>query len=637
MTASGYAGQILKIDLSSNKIQKEPSSWYTERLIGGRGIAAGLYWKNVPHDTDSLDPENCLICTNGPLTGFSGIASSRCAIVGKTRLSGINRFCYGSLGGKWGVLLKFAGYDGLIVTGRAAKPVFISIDNNNVNILDASGLWGLTVFDTIRVLKTNNVYKTGILTIGPAAENLVNFSCLVSDDGSTASGGLGIIMGSKNLKAILVSGDKRPKAYDNNRLQELLRPVREISKTIPGEKLPWVIKGFNKKAICFGCGLGCDRRTYTEQGGDAYKFLCQSAVFYKNFAMKYYQENSLAHKAQIIATRLCDNYGLDTAVIQPVIEFLSICYDRMILDSHKTWLDISKIGSVEFITDLIHKISMKIGYGKLLADGLFNAAAESGTEAIDVLSECVATKGSETKDYDPRMIITTSLIYATEPRRPIQELHEISRVLRLWLNWIIKKDDLQISGGDFQNIAEISWGGKIAADFSTNEGKALAAKKIQDWANLKESLILCDRSWSNFSRSFITDKALITEIFNAVTGMGLKYFDLELYGEKIFNLQRAILLREGWQGRSDDMLLDYLHIKPLKEGELPFNREALVPGKNLESISKVNSIVSSEAFESLKDDYYRLRGWNIQTGIPEENLFFKFGLDDIFINKNKII
>lgn len=616
MPEPGYAGKILKIDLTTRMITTSPSDFYVKRFIGGRGLALKLYWDNVAPHIDSTDPENCLIYTNGPLTGFSGIASSRCAIVGKTRLSDINRFCYGSLGGKWGVLLKYAGYDGLIVTGRAEEPVSISIDNNQVSIFDSTELWGLPAFDTFRVLKRAYNQKTGILTIGPAGENLVNFSCVVADDGSTASGGLGIIMGSKNLKAILISGDKRPIAYDYLKLQTLLRPLRRFSKNSPVEKLPWVINGRNKKDICFSCGLGCDRRQYTGKDGEKNKFLCQSAVFYKTMAMKYYNDDKLAQDAQEYATRICDNFGLDTAVIQPVIEYLSICKSREILDDNKTGLDLSSIGSIEFISDLIKTISMKIGYGKLLAQGLFHAAAESGPDALDVLSECVATKGGETKDYDPRMIITTSLIYATEPRRPIQQLHEISRVLRLWLNWINNKDDLQLSGEAFQRIAQTSWGGSIAADFGTYEGKALAAKMIQDWAYLKESLILCDRSWSNFSRSFITDRALIADIYNAVTGQGIKSTDLEQYGETFFNLQRAILLREGWKGRSDDVLLDYLFKKPLLEDELPFNREALVPGKDLKPMTKINSIVNSDEFELLKDKYYKLRGWNIKTGIP---------------------
>ncbi|NLD38315.1 MAG: hypothetical protein GX654_15745 [Desulfatiglans sp.] len=628
MTTDGYAGQILKVDLSGNIITKEHSSWYTERFIGGRGVAAGLYWNNVSPYIDSIDPANCLICTNGPLTGFSGIASSRCAIVGKTRLTGINRYCYGSLGGKWGVLLKFAGYDGLIVTGRSEKPVIISIEDDKVTVLDASEIWGLSVFDTFRLFKKKYNQKTGVLAIGPAGENLVNFSCLVADDGSTVSGGLGIIMGSKNLKAILVSGNKRPNAYHNIRLQELLRPVRASSKATPCEKLPWVIKEVNKKDICFSCGLGCDRRTYSEESGERYKFLCQSAVFYKNMAMRYYNDENRAHKSQLCATRLCDNYGLDTAVIQPVIEFLSICHDRQILDDNITGLELSKIGSLEFIGDLIHKISMKIGYCETLANGLFYASEQLGPNAVDVLSECVATTGGETKDYDPRMIITTSIIYATEPRRPIQELHEISRVLRLWLNWVKGKEDLQLSGGDFENIAEISWGGRDASDFSTNKGKALAAKKIQDWSYLKESLILCDRSWSNFSRSFVTDRSLIASIYHAVTGKILEAPDLEHYGEKVFNLQRTILLREGWKGRYDDRLLNYLYNKPLKEGELPFNMEALVPGKGA-IISKKNSIVSVHEFERLKDEYYALRGWHIDTGIPEEDLLKRLGLKEL--------
>lgn len=614
MTEFGYAGSILKVDLTNSRVTVNPSSKYTDDFIGGRGLACKLYWENVKPQINAVHPDNYLICTNGPLTGFQGLASSRCCICGKTRLTEKDGYCYGSLGGKWGVLLKYAGYDGLIVTGKAKNPVYLIINNNLVEIKDGSKLWGLTVFETCDTLLSKMDKGGSVLTIGPAGENLINFSSIVSDDGAVCSGGLGIVMGSKNLKAIVVTGNKKPTAFDQHKLQALLKPIRKNTKIRVEEKLPWIIPDKNTKQICYKCGLGCDRRKYTGPGQKNYKYVCQAAVFYLSAAMNYYKDLSIAQQTQRQATRLCDTYGLDTTVLQPIIEFLVACFDNGLLNEDKTGLALSKIGSIDFIKDLILKISYQKKFGKILSKGVIKASGFLGREFEEIIKDCIATKGSETKDYDPRMIITTSLLYATEPRRPIQQLHEISRLLRLWLNGI-NNTEPSVTSDKFIQIGKLLWGSVSASDFSTFQGKAMAAKKIQDWSYFKECLIFCDRSWSDFTRPYVTDKTLVNNIFYSVTGKLLKDNDLDLIGERAFNLQRAILLQEGWNGINDDSILNYFHERPLKKGELPFNIECLVPGKEGKVISKTDAKLNRDDFEKLKNEYYNLRGWDTNTGL----------------------
>jgi len=629
MNEYGYAGNILSVDLTSGNITRKPSSQYTDNFIGGRRLAAKLYWENVSPHTDSLDPDNCLICTNGPVTGFPGLAGSRFNICGKTRIMGKDGYSYGNLGGKWGVFLKYAGYDGLIVTGKSEKPVYLIINNNSVEIKDATELWGLPAFDACNRLTTQLDKRISTLTIGPAGENIVPFATVVTDDGAVGSGGLGIIMGSKLLKAIVVSGNKKPEAAHKEKLKDLTAPIIEMTKESPEEKLPWIIPGETKKLICFTCGLGCDRRKYTGEKGKDYKFVCQAAVFYLGIAMEYYKDIKMARQTQKQVTRLCDTYGLDTVVLEPIIGFLSSCYKTNIISADETGLLLSEIGSIEFIEDLILKITNREGFGETLSSGVLKAAELIGKGSEKIVNNFVATRGSETKDYDPRMVITTSLLYATEPRRPIQQLHEISRILRLWLNWTNNNDDFALTSEQFRNIGKISWGNELAADFSTLEAKAMAAKRIQDKSYLKESLILCDRSWSDFTRPFVTDSGLISKIYNAVTGKDLDESDLEKTGERVFNLQRAILLREGWGGSKGDMLLDYYHEKPLQKGELPFNGEGLVPGKNGEVITKIGTIVDRKKFEGLKSEYYELRGWDAESGLPTRKGLDELGLNDV--------
>lgn len=155
MTGNGYAGQILKVDLSANKASKLSTSDYADRFIGGKGIAARLYWELVPPQTRAFEPENCFICVNGPLAGFTGFASSRWLACGKTAAGDPESFSWGNLGGSWGVKLKYAGYDGLVVQGKAEKPVYLYIHDGKVEIKDASTLWEKPPLRPLTHLKLN--------------------------------------------------------------------------------------------------------------------------------------------------------------------------------------------------------------------------------------------------------------------------------------------------------------------------------------------------------------------------------------------------------------------------------------------------------------------------------------------------
>jgi aldehyde:ferredoxin oxidoreductase len=154
MTLYGYAGQILKADLSTGAITRLSTADYVDRFIGGRGLAAKLFWDMVPPRTKAFDPENCLICAAGPVAGFIGFAASRWEVCGKSIRGDGEAFSYGNLGGKWGVALKYAGFDALVVQGRAERPVYLFIEDGKVHLKDAGHLWGKTTFDTSDSLKT---------------------------------------------------------------------------------------------------------------------------------------------------------------------------------------------------------------------------------------------------------------------------------------------------------------------------------------------------------------------------------------------------------------------------------------------------------------------------------------------------
>ena len=627
MTEFGYAGEILKIDLSDGKIARLPSAPYTDRFLGGRGMAAKIYWDMVPVQTGAFDPDNCLICATGPATGFTSVPGApRWQICGKSPVMEPEAFSYANLGERWGIRLKYAGYDGLIVQGKSNKPAYIYIHDGVIEIRDASPLWGKSSFETVDSLKAELGKDVSVLTIGLAAENLVSFATLITDDGASGASGLGSVMGSKNLKAIVVAGDKRPKAADPERLENLATRIQELRKDTWKN---WLndIPGKTRLRACYGCPSGCFRKAYMHNGR-RFKFFCQAMHVYWGAAENYQRDFT---EVALSAIRMCDHYGLDTTIMQPLIDWLGNCYREGILKDNDTGLPLSKIGSAEFMERLTRTIAHREGFGDLLARGTRKAAEKIGKRAQELLNLGVITRASETRDYDPRLILTNALFYATEQRRPINQLHETSHSLWLWCNWTRKTEDAFLSFKDFQNIGRNFWGGAAASDYSTYEGKALAAKKIQDRTHAKESFILCDFLWPiiwvRFANDHTGDPAMESRLLSAITGKEIDETGLSKIGERIFNLQRAILLRQGWGGRQGDRLLDYLHDEPLEM--VFFNPDCIVPGKNGEIVSRKGAKVDRKDFENLKSEYYTLRGWDVPSGLPTEKKLKELGLADI--------
>jgi aldehyde:ferredoxin oxidoreductase len=338
----------------------------------------------------------------------------------------------------------------------------------------------------------------------------------------------------------------------------------------------------------------------------------------------------------LLGTRLCDGYGMDTSVIQSMIEFLGYCYKEGILTEKQTGLPLAHIGSQEFTEKFMRMVAYKEGFGAVLAKGIIAAAGEIGPKAAELLPRVIATRGSEKKDYDPRVLITTGIAYATEPRRPIQQLHEISSMSMAWLGMGHagpgSKPGSMFSSKDFRRVAEKLWGSEIAADFSTYEGKALAAKKMQDRVFFKESMVLCDLRWtmSQAGRVLGATGDTVTEeqVYTAVTGKEIDAAGVARTGERIFNLQRAILLRQGWGGRKGDTLLDYFFTVPFRKNELFFNAEGLLPGKDGAVISKIGAVVERDKFEQMKTEYYSYRGWD-NDGYPTKARLKELGLGDV--------
>jgi aldehyde:ferredoxin oxidoreductase len=629
----GYAGQVLKVDLTAGASSKVPDGEYTRRFIGGRGLAAKLFWEMAPEDTDAMAPENCLVCSTGPTTGFFGFAGCRWTMCAKTALRCPGFFSYGNLGGRWGPFLKSAGYDALAVTGKADRPVYLYLHDGIVETRNAAALWGLTAFDTGETIRAELGKGVAVLAIGPAAEHRVAFATALADGGASISGGMGAVMGSKNLKAVAVAGREKPTAAHPERLQQLIERMKQMRGTVFTGPSPWGVPGITVKENCYGCGIGCNRQSYVAEKGLRYKSFCQAQGVYTRAAMEYYGAGN--HDVRLKAIRLCDGFGLDTIVLMPMMLWLMDCYREGLLNERDAGIPFSSFGSLEFIETLINRIAYREGFGDVLAQGTSVAAGILGEKAVRILERYVATPSNETKDYDPRLILTTALFYATEPRRPVSQLHAVAgNTIMNWCNWMRGKGGF-LTTDDVRELAARFWGGPPAGDFSTFNGKALAAKTVQDRAYVQESLVLCDVHWpmnltfADYPGGHVGDPGMESQIYSAITGRETQEAELYRAGERIANLQRAILLGQGWGGRKGDRLLDYFFREPLKKGEVFYNPEALMPGPEGKIISRVDAVINPGEFEKVKSEYYALRGWNTQNGFPTRARLEQLGLPEV--------
>jgi len=628
--SKGYAGSILRVNLSDGTVNTVPTDSYEDLFLGGRGIAAKIYWDEVPPRIDAFDPENRLIFVTGPIAGVPGFAGSRWQACGKSPIH--NQFSYCNLGGFWGAELKFAGYDGLVVYGKADRPVYLFVNGDQVEIREAPQLVGLGAIHCREKLKGELGKSVRVVTIGPAGDNRVVFASLVADNDATGSSGLGAVMGSKNLKAIAVKGSGRKvEIADLEKVRKLRQEVRrEWTSRFGSDQmiLPTLVDPDKaKKDVCHGCSTGCMRLNYKAMSGVTGKFMCQASVFYQTRAQRYYGE---INEVPFEATKLCDDYGVDTHAIETMVMWLSRCYQAEVLTEEQTGIPLSKIGSKEFIETLIGKVSHREGFGDILANGTHKAAKTVGSKAEELITDYISRTGYNPV-YGARLYITTGLLYAMEPRLPIQQLHEISPLVMLWTMRTAGAENVDVTSEVMRAIGKRFWGSEVAADFSVYDGKALAAVKIQDRQYAKECLILCDFLWpiffSGLSEDHVGDPTIESQVCAVVTGRDIDEQGLYKIGERIFNLQRAILAREGHKGREYDRLEEFNFTVPLKTDF--GNPNCMVPGKDGEAFSRKGMVVEREKFEQMQDEYYQIRGWDVPTGFQKRAKLEELNLGEV--------
>ncbi|RMF98462.1 MAG: hypothetical protein D6734_00245, partial [Candidatus Schekmanbacteria bacterium] len=523
----GWRGKILDVDLSAGKSDVHKTPDYAEKFIGGRALASRIYWDEVGAKTGALDPDNLLMIMTGPLTGTHATASSRWVMTAKSPHSYPDQYGFGNAGGFLGAAVKHAGYDGILVRGKAKTPSYILIENDKVEIRDAQGLWGTTSDEALKKLKEIHGNMARVVTIGPAAENLVRFAVAVTDQGGTISNGMGAVMGSKNLKAVVVKGDQSVPVANPEGLKELNKRIRFLRKGLnesvymsePTVVITDIEKG--KNTPCFGCPAGCMRAKFKHKSGlEEVRKTCAAAFFYSPWDTKKHGEST---DAPFFATSLCDRYGLCTGEMANILNWLYTCYERGIISEEEMGVPISEIGSVDFIEKLVDAITYRKGFGDLIAEGTRRASIAKGKEAEETALERIMPSGYVNDSYGGRVFIITSLFYATEPRNPIIQLHEVNYLLLKWvLSYTTNGAMSPIDIKTLKKIAKRVWGSEESVDFSTYDGKALAAYKIQNRQHAKETMVGCDRYYpildTDQEEGYMGDPTFVPRLFSAVTG-----------------------------------------------------------------------------------------------------------------------
>jgi len=610
MTFYGYTGKLLWVDLSRNEIFiKELDVNDTEQFIGGSGIGAKILYNEIDSKTDPLSPQNPLIFMTGPLTGTPVPWSGRHALVSLSPLTGICGESY--CGGTWGSELKRAGFDGIVIQGKADRPVYLWIKNGRAEIRNSFFIWGKDTYEVDELIKKETDERASITSIGPAGENLVRIACVMADGKAgraAARCGFGAVMGAKNLKAIAVRGDGKLQVCEDEKLRE------SIKKCMPNfihdkehmlSKIRYVFNGFvddgrhgvnnwrdgelaefkeklleeeeghiknGKPYLCRHCYTGCvESNMMGESRATVWEVLAplgsQCGITDMSVIRKAYE--------------LCNRYGIDCISAGGTVSFAMEAFEKGIITKNDAdGMDLH-FGKAESMLELLKKIAMKKGIGEILSQGAKKASEHFGEKALKL---AIHSKGLEIPAHEPRSHNFLALTYATDNRGASH----------------VSASNPRASQEDSVDLMKIRFDSK-------GIGKMVVRR--QNYTSILNSLVLCIFSQAGYAQYF-TPKDFpgisandVAEWFKYVTGKEIGLEEFLLTGERIFNLKRLINLKRGISGK-DDTLSERL----LKE-----KRGAGPAGENLPPLG------------TMLEEYYASRGWD-EDGKPTKEKLEELGL-----------
>ncbi|MFH0915462.1 MAG: aldehyde ferredoxin oxidoreductase N-terminal domain-containing protein [bacterium] len=628
---NGWMGKILFVDLTSSQITESSTEPYVGQYVGGRGIGARLYWELTTPSVGPFDPENPLIFMTGPLVASRAQAATVMSVVAKSPGALPESYCYGNIAGYVGPELKKAGYDGIVVTGKASGPVYLWINDGEVEIRDAADLWGLGAYRTGDRLLEKHGPDAKFIAIAVSGERLVRTATALASHESALSCGFGAVMGSKNLKGIVIKGSGKISVANPERLKELNRHTVKINERLHLAIPPDTINTGRAhllevigKGGCHLCGAKCIRNVYRYGGRLEGLRHCQTMEYYLPWV--YGQEDEPVDTF-FNAPTLANDYGVDTFELRSMVNWLYACHNAGALTESDTGLPLAKIGTHEFLDKLLHCIAYREGFGDILAEGMVRAADKVSVEARALMGHEVAPIG-QYELQPPRLMIVHSLLYPMEPRVHQPLVHDTGMVLVPWTINQMEPGSTPITNEVVRSVAKVFWGSKEAGIISGYEGKALAAKIIQNRVILKDSLGLCDFTWP-ITYSFATpdhvgDPHLEAELYAAVTGH--EAGELERCADVIANLQRVILIREGRKLPAADYPQEHNFTEPLEGTGV---HSIMVPGEGDGAVSMAGNKLDKKRFEAMLKEYYRLRGWDEDSGIPRVDTLESLGLEDV--------
>ncbi len=595
----GWWGKALWIDLSKKeaKAYEYPPEWALDYL-GGRGLAARILWEFLEPGTDPLSPGNILVFAVGPLTGLPLPSSGKLVVAAKSPLTG--GYGDGNVGSWASVHMRKAGWDAIVVTGASNKPVVVYVEDDDpskVRFDDADDLWGLSTWDTEKKLMERYGKNVGILEIGPGGENLVRFATVISQEGrSGGRPGMGAVMGSKKLKALVVKGTKDIPLHDEKRVRvEGAKAYIDVKKskaydfwlrqgtmmTIDWAQEASVLPTYNFREGVFDGykginGYRMEEMKISQRGCPYCNMPCGNVVKdaedqpseldYENVAMLG-SNIGLDDLAKVsVLNRLADQLGVDTISLGSVLAWATEASQKGLLDGERIeW------GDYEKYRQLVEDIAYRRGLGDLLARGTLGACREKGGCEF-----AIQVKGLEVSAYDCHAAPGMALAYATSP-----------------------------IGAHHKDAWVISW--EVATDrFAYNREKAAKVIELQRIrGGLFESFVACRLPWVEVGLSL----EYYPKILTAATGVSYDWDRLYRVADRVYALIRALWIREmgAWSREMDQPPVRWFR-EPTTKGPL------------------AGSKLDYDRFQQLLDYYYELRGWD-KRGVPRKETLEKLGLD----------
>jgi aldehyde:ferredoxin oxidoreductase len=618
---NGYNGKILRVDLERESIDvEEPNEMVYSRYLGGGTLALYYLLKELKPKTDPLSSENILVFSGSVISGTPAAGLSRFSVAAKSPLT--NAFGEAEAGGWWIPELKFAGFDAILIKGRAKQPVYLWIHEGEAEIRDASSIWGKYSKETQEEIRRElGDDSIRIALIGPAGEKKVKAACILNElkhvNGRT---GLGAVMGSKNLKAIAVRGRKRMKVADEDSVKRLTRWLKDTyeepyfsignlgtsrvttmlseqgilptfnfregsftgAETISGETMSKTI--LVRRGTCYGCFVRCKREV--EVGAPYFVDPIYGGPEYETVAAFGSMCGIGDLKAISKANQLCNAYGLDTISTGGLISFAMECYEKGILTKRETSGLELHFGNIDAMLRMVEMIGGREGIGDILAEGMLRAAEKIGKGAEDF---AIHVKGMPVPLHEPRGKVGVGLGYAVSATGPdhMEYPHDPF--------WATEAGIALLRPlGIFEPVDV----------FDLGPQKVRIFVYLQQYWNLLNSLGVCMFTAKPFGPQTLNG---IVDYVKAVTGWETSLFDLLKVGERHANMARIFNLREGFTARDDT--LPNRFFRPMEGGTLK--------GKKIDK----------KEFSSAVETYYEMMGWDPETGAPKKAKLAELDLD----------